>query len=73
MTICVQRIVMRPEALRPATATAAARQHHKLDTRLSQGEKKNRKRMAEIGAVYDLKPVPRRPEDILAVHRHVIS
>jgi hypothetical protein len=59
-------IVMRPEALRPATAKAAAREHHKLGTRLSQGEKKNRKRMAEIGAVYDLKPVPRRPEDILA-------
>ena len=55
-------IVMRPEALRQATATAAAREHRKLDTRLSQGEKKNRKRMAEIGAVYDLKPVPRRPE-----------
>jgi hypothetical protein len=59
-------IVMRPEALRQATAKAAGREHHKLDARLSKGEKKNRKRMAEIGAVYDVTPVPRRPEDILA-------
>lgn len=59
-------IVMRPEALRAATAKAAASQHHKLDTRLSKGEKRNRKRMAELGAVYDITPVPRRPEDVMA-------
>ena len=57
-------IVMRPEALRPATAIAAAKVTHKLSTRLSKGEKRNRKRMAELGAVYDATPVPRTASDI---------
>jgi hypothetical protein len=59
-------IVMRPEALRPATANAAAGSTPKLSTRLSKGEKRNRKRMAEVGAVYDAEPVVRAPADILA-------
>lgn len=59
-------IVMRPEALRPATAHAAAGGATKLATRLSKGEKRNRKRMAEVGAVYDAEPVVRAPADILA-------
>jgi hypothetical protein len=59
-------IVMRPDALRKETAKAAARGHHKLHTRLSGGEKRNRKRMAEIGAVYDLKPVRRSAGDVLS-------
>ena len=41
-------IVMRPEALRLATARAAAKTSPKLATRLSKGEKRNRKRMAEL-------------------------
>ena len=40
-------VVMRPGALRPATASAAAKATSKLETRLSKGEKRNRKRMAE--------------------------
>ncbi len=59
-------IVMRPEALRPATAKAAASATTKLTTRLSKGEKRNRKRLAEVGAVYDADPVVRTPADILA-------
>jgi hypothetical protein len=59
-------IVMRPEALRPATAHAAAGSTTKLATRLSKGEKRNRKRLAEVGAVYDAEPVVRAPADILA-------
>ena len=58
-------IVMRPDALRPATAKAAAKATGKLTTRLSKGEKRNRKRVAEIGAVYDLTPIPRTPRDII--------
>jgi hypothetical protein len=58
-------IVMRPDALRPATAKAAATSTTKLATRLSKGEKRNRKRMAEIGAVYDAAPVARTPDDII--------
>jgi hypothetical protein len=59
-------IVMRPEALRPATAKAAASATTKLSTRLSKGEKRNRKRLAEVGAVYDADPIARTPADILA-------
>jgi hypothetical protein len=59
-------IVMRPDALRPATAKAAATTTTKLATRLSRGEKRNRKRMAEVGAVYQVTPVARTAADILA-------
>jgi hypothetical protein len=58
-------IVMRADALRPATAKAAATTTPKLATRLSKGEKRNRKRMAEVGAVYDAVPAVRTPADIL--------
>jgi hypothetical protein len=58
-------IVMRPEALRAATAKAAAGARRKLATRLSPGEKNGRKRMAELGCVYDCAPVPRTPADII--------
>ncbi len=59
-------IVVRPDSLRPATEKAAATATTKLTTRLSKGEKRNRKRMAEVGAVYDVSPVPRSPEDVMA-------
>jgi hypothetical protein len=58
-------IVMRPGALRPATAKAAARQG-RMRTRLAAGEKPNRKRMATLTCVYDAEPTPRRPHDIIA-------
>ena len=56
---------MRPGALRPATAKAAARQG-RMRTRLAAGEKPNRKRMATLTCVYDAEPAPRRPHDIIA-------
>ncbi len=59
-------IVMRPDSLREATAKAAAAAQTKLTTRLSKGEKRNRKRMAEVGAVYDVTPVARNPHDVMA-------
>ncbi|MGH3123184.1 MAG: ISKra4 family transposase [Streptosporangiaceae bacterium] len=58
-------IVMRPGALRAATARAAARLG-KMRTRLAAGEKPNRKRMATLAAVYDAEPAPRRPHDVIA-------
>jgi hypothetical protein len=64
-------IVMRHEDLREATRKAAEEARHKLDRRLSKGEKKDRKRMATVAAVYDLTPQPRRPEDVLAELRPV--
>lgn len=63
-------IVMRPESLRPGTAAAAAAATPKLATRLSKGEKRGRKRMAEVGAVYEIKPVPRTTADVLATSDH---
>ena len=59
-------IVMRPDALRPATATRRARAGPMPRARLAGGEKLNCKRMAEIGAVYDAAPAPRTTADILA-------
>jgi len=59
-------IVMRADALREATAKAAQRASPKLKTRLSRGEKRNRKRIAEVGAVYEVAPVPRTPAEVLA-------
>jgi hypothetical protein len=49
-------VVMRPDGLRTATRKAAEHTTKKLATRLSKGEKRNRKRMAEVGAVYDAAP-----------------
>jgi hypothetical protein len=59
-------IVMRPGALRAATARAAARLG-KMRTRLTAGEKPSRKRMATVAAVYDAEPAPRRPHDVIAL------
>jgi len=59
-------IVMLPEALRPATAKAAASADGKLATRLSPGEKNGRKRMCEVAGVYDAAPVPRAPQEVIS-------
>ena len=59
-------IVMRPDALRSATAARAARASPPAGAHLSREEQRNRKRMAEIGAVYDATPAPRTSADILA-------
>ena len=58
-------VVMRPEALREATRKAAAVRTHKMGTRLSPGEKRNAKRMAEVATVYSIAPYPRTPEQIV--------
>ncbi|HEV2239687.1 MAG TPA: ISKra4 family transposase [Streptosporangiaceae bacterium] len=58
-------VVMRPGALRPATAKAAARRG-RMRTRLAAGEKPNRKRMATLACVYDAEPAPRRSHDVIA-------
>lgn len=60
-------VVMRPEALREATAkAAAAKGGNKLDKRLSAGEKNGRKRMATLGTVYDAEPAVRGIDDVIA-------
>ena len=71
LTLDGKGIVMRREDLREATRKAAENAQHKLDRRLSKGEKKDRKRMATVAAVYDFTPQARRPEDVLAELRPV--
>jgi hypothetical protein len=58
-------IVMRPDALRTGTGRRAARAGPEPKARLSREDRRNRKRMAEIGAVYDAEPAPRTAADIL--------
>lgn len=58
-------IVMRKNDLREQTRKAATNENHKLQTRLSKGEKRNRKRMALVAAVYTVTPHVRSPDDIV--------
>lgn len=58
-------IVMRQDDLRPATKKAAQSKEHKKETRLSKGEKRNRKRMATVASVYNISPFIRTPESIM--------
>lgn len=59
-------IVMRPEGLRECTKKAALKSK-KLNSRLSAGEKKDRKRMAQVAAVYTALPHVRTPESIMKI------
>lgn len=58
-------IVVRKEDLRDATRKAAEKGSRKLQRRLTKGEKRNRKRMAEVATVYAIEPFVRDPEDVL--------
>lgn len=66
-------VVMRPEGLRPATRKRAERSRAATRSvaesaatgRQDDHERKNRKRMAEVAAVYSLEPVSREPADVL--------
>ncbi len=65
LTVDGKGIVMRAEDLREATRRAASTREHKLQRRLSKGEKRNAKRMATVSAIYSLSREPRGPEDIV--------
>jgi hypothetical protein len=66
MSIDAKGIVMRKEDLREATRRAAERKPGpKLQKRLGAGEKRNRKRMATVGAIYSLAPYERTAEDVM--------
>lgn len=58
-------IAMRLDDLREATRKAAAATPRRMHTRLAKGEKPNRKRMAEVAAVYSLTAWPRTIGDVL--------
>ena len=57
-------IVMRPDSLRECTKKAA-KKSKKLNSRLSSGEKKDRKRMAQVAAVYTVQAHIRTTESIM--------
>ena len=58
-------VVMRHEDLRECTKKAAEKSKHKLETRLTRGEKRNRKRTAQVATIYTIDPWVRTPMDIL--------
>lgn len=58
-------VVIRKEDLRPETKKRAEKEK-KLKKRLSKGEKKNAKRMAQIASVYTIDPYVRSAEEILS-------
>lgn len=57
-------VVMRPDSLRECTKKAA-KKNKKLNSRLSPGEKKDRKRMAQVAAVYTVQAHARTAESIM--------
>lgn len=57
-------IVMRPDSLRECTKKAA-KKSKKLNSRLSSGEKKDRKRIAQVAAVYTVQAHIRTAESIM--------
>jgi hypothetical protein len=59
-------IVMLKKDLREATKKRAEETNHKLKTRLSKGEKKNAKRMAQVASVYSIEPNERTPDEVAA-------
>jgi hypothetical protein len=58
-------VAMRHADLREATRRAAETTPRRLETRLTSGEKKNRKRMAQVATVYTIAPWVRSPSDVL--------
>jgi hypothetical protein len=58
-------IRVRPGQLRPRAARKAAAAVPKQDGRLSRGEVATRRRMAEVGAVFEITPAPRTAAGIL--------
>ncbi|WP_079190230.1 ISKra4 family transposase [Actinacidiphila paucisporea] len=67
VTVDGKGVVIRPEALREATAkAAAAKGGNTMRTRLASGEKLGRNRMATLAAVYDAEPAVRGVDDVIA-------
>ena len=57
-------VVVLPRDIRPQQQRRNRKRAPKQDGRLSRGEVRTRKRIAETGAVFDITPVPRTPADI---------
>ena len=67
MSVDGKGVVMRQQDLREATRKAAERSKRKRKTRLSRGEKRGRKRMATVAAVYEVDAYPRTAEQIMGL------
>jgi hypothetical protein len=67
MSVDQKGIVMRKEDLRAATRKAAEESVRRPGARLNPGEKLNRKRMATVAAVYDIKAHERSPEEVMGL------
>lgn len=70
-TLDQKGVVMRRGSLRPATRKKAATAQPKLESRLTAGEKPNRKRMATVAAVYTVAPHQRTADEVIAGLRHL--
>jgi len=57
-------VVMRPEGLREATRKRREKSEKKHKTRLSKGEKRNAKRMAQVASIYHIDRFIRKPKDV---------
>jgi len=71
LTTDAKGVLMRPDGLRPKTRDKAAVRRHRLDKRLSPGEKKNAKRMAQVASIYDIEPHVREVDDVMRELRPV--
>jgi hypothetical protein len=65
LTFDAKGVPTRKEDLRPQTKALAEKRSHKLEKRLSKGEKLSSKRMAQVAAVYTIAPFVREPEHII--------
>ena len=65
LTTDAKGVVMLKKALREATQKAAEREEQKPSGPDTKAPKKNRKRMAQVAAVYTVAPFVRAPEDIM--------
>jgi len=72
LTFDAKGIVMRPEGLRECTKKAAQKSK-KLNSRLSAGEKKDRKRMAQVAAVYTALPHIRTADSIMNIENETTN
>jgi hypothetical protein len=62
-------IVMRPESLREATRKRAEESESHLKKRLSKGEKRNAKRMAQVASLYSIDRNVRKPEQVVGIEK----
>ena len=66
ITVDGKGVVMHEQDLRELTRKAAKKRKQKMKTRLSQGEKSNKKRMGTVAAVYTIDTFERSPEDLIS-------